>query len=47
MIEVTDVSKAFKENIVLDSITMTASDGKITSIIGSNGAGKSTLIAII
>lgn len=47
MIEVKDISKSFKENMVLDSITMTASDGEITSIIGSNGAGKSTLIAII
>lgn len=41
------VSKTFANRYVLDKISMSISQGEITTVIGPNGAGKSTLLKII
>ncbi|MCM6841521.1 ABC transporter ATP-binding protein [Lactococcus lactis] len=47
MIKVENVSKSFKNNLVLKNVNMDILPGKITSLVGLNGAGKSTLISLI
>ncbi len=47
MIELKEVSKSFKGNLVLDNINLEISKGEIISFIGENGSGKSTLIKMI
>ncbi|WP_354625244.1 amino acid ABC transporter ATP-binding protein [Psychromonas sp. MME2] len=44
MINVTNLSKHFGDNIVLDSIDFTIKLGEIVVIIGPSGTGKSTLL---
>jgi iron complex transport system ATP-binding protein len=47
MIEVSKLSfgyKGYKQNKILNEITMTAYPGEITAIIGANGTGKSTIL---
>lgn len=46
-VEVRNICKKFKKNIVLKNITFTVNKGEILGILGKNGAGKSTLIRII
>ena len=47
IIEIKEVSKSFKDNIVLDNINLKINKGEIISFIGENGSGKSTLIKMI
>lgn len=47
IIEIQEVSKSFKDNIVLDNINLKINKGEIISFIGENGSGKSTLIKMI
>lgn len=47
MIEISDVSKAYGEAVVVDDVSVTLPRGGIVSIIGPNGAGKSTLLSMI
>ncbi len=47
MIEASDVTKAYGETVVVDSVTLALPACGITSIIGPNGAGKSTLLSMI
>lgn len=47
MIQVTNVTKKFKDYVALDNITCTIEDNCIYGLVGSNGAGKSTLMRII
>lgn len=42
-----NISKKFKNNIILDEINYTTSYGKCIGLIGPNGTGKSTLLDII
>jgi iron complex transport system ATP-binding protein len=44
MIEVNNLSFAYKSRNVLREINMSAEAGKITALIGANGTGKSTLL---
>lgn len=46
-IEIKNVTKKFKENVVLDNINMTFESGKIYGLIGRNGSGKSVLLKMI
>ena len=46
-IQVSNVSKSFGPNRVLDGVTFALAPGKRAGIIGANGAGKSTLLRII
>ncbi|MGW4027921.1 iron ABC transporter ATP-binding protein [Streptomyces sp. NPDC004838] len=47
MIEFTDVSKAYGDDIVLGPVSGRIPAGGVTSLVGPNGAGKSTLLTII
>ncbi len=44
---ISNVSKSYEEEHVLDDISMSIEKGKVTAFIGPNGAGKSTLLSII
>ncbi|SMB85405.1 iron complex transport system ATP-binding protein [Pasteurella testudinis DSM 23072] len=46
-LEIKHISKKYGEKTILNDISLTIPQGKITSFIGPNGAGKSTLLAII
>jgi NitT/TauT family transport system ATP-binding protein len=46
-LEIRNVSKAFAEHRVLESINLTISDGEFVSIIGSSGCGKTTLLRLL
>ena len=47
MIELRNVCKSFNDKVVLDNISTTFEDSKVTTIIGPSGTGKSTLIRLI
>lgn len=47
VIELDNVSKAFGERVLLDSLDLSVPPGSIVGVIGPNGSGKSTLIKII
>ncbi|MBA1155950.1 ABC transporter ATP-binding protein [Microvirga mediterraneensis] len=47
MIEISHVSKAYGDTIVVRDVSLTLPRRGITSIIGPNGAGKSTLLSMI
>ncbi|MDD9269925.1 ABC transporter ATP-binding protein [Paenibacillus sp. GCM10023248] len=47
MIEISNVSKSYGTNTVLEQVSLRIAKGKVTSLIGPNGAGKSTLISIL
>lgn len=47
MIEIRNVVKQYGDKRVLDDVSTTIHEGKITSFIGPNGAGKSTLLSIV
>lgn len=47
IVELINISKQFKKQMVLDSINMNFEKGKIYGIIGPNGAGKTTIFKII
>lgn len=44
IIEVKNLSAAYRKNVVLFDVDFTVSKGTLTGIVGPNGAGKSTLI---
>lgn len=46
-IEIKNVTKSYANKKVVDNVSVTIPEGKITSFIGPNGAGKSTLLGII
>ena len=47
MIEIKDITKSYKREVVLKGIDLVCKSGKIQALLGANGAGKSTLINII
>lgn len=47
LIEVKDVSKAFKRQLVLKDINMSVNENEIFGLIGPSGSGKTTLIRLI
>ena len=47
MIEVQNVSKKYKERIVLEDVSVEIEEGTLTAFIGPNGAGKSTLMNLM
>ncbi|WP_040975653.1 iron ABC transporter ATP-binding protein [Necropsobacter massiliensis] len=46
-IEIRNINKSYGGKKVVDNVSLTIPQGKITSFIGPNGAGKSTLLSII
>lgn len=47
MIRVEQLSKRYKDKIVLDAVSVTIQKGKIYGLIGQNGAGKTTFMRIL
>lgn len=47
MIKVTNLSKQYSNQNVVDNVSINIEKGKITSFIGPNGAGKSTVLSMI
>ena len=45
--EVTDIQKKYRKNIVLRGVTLTVREGSCVGILGGNGSGKSTLLSIL
>ncbi|GKU82266.1 ABC transporter ATP-binding protein [Niallia sp. NCCP-28] len=46
-LELTDISKSFGQNIVLQDMNMAIREGEFVSILGPSGSGKSTLFHLI
>ncbi len=46
-IEVTGLRKSFGDNVVLDGINLSVTEGTIFSLLGPNGAGKTTAVQIL
>ncbi|WML32749.1 ATP-binding cassette domain-containing protein [Clostridium sp. OS1-26] len=47
MIELKNIVKKYNGKNVVDNVSITIPEGKVTSLIGPNGAGKSTLLSIM
>jgi ATP-binding cassette subfamily F protein 3 len=47
MIQITGLSKAYGERVLLDSVTWTVGDGDRVGLCGPNGAGKTTLLRML
>ena len=47
MIEVTNLSKNFKNKLAVDSINFTVNNGEIVGLLGENGAGKTTTLRLL
>ncbi len=47
MITLTNISKRYKSNLVLNNINLIFPTDTISALVGSNGAGKSTLLKIV
>lgn len=47
MIEIKNLSKKFKDNVVLDDVNLEIEKGEVVAIIGPSGTGKSTLLRCI
>src|SRR5947208_3236134 len=46
-ISVSGLRKSFGDNVVLDGIDLTVTEGAIFSLLGPNGAGKTTMVHIL
>lgn len=44
MLEVKHISKAYKDNVILEDINFTIKKGEVISIVGNSGCGKSTIL---
>jgi len=47
VIELNHISSGYKNNLVIDDLTLCFEAGKLTSVVGINGSGKSTLLKTI
>jgi ATPase subunit of ABC transporter with duplicated ATPase domains len=47
MLEVSNLSKSFGDNLILDRVSFTVNPGERVGLIGANGCGKTTLLKII
>lgn len=47
LLEMSNITKAFASNVVLNGVKLSVGEGEVVAILGENGAGKSTLIKIL
>ena len=47
MIELTDISYSYYEDVVLENLSLNIKEGEAVAICGDNGSGKSTLLKLI
>lgn len=47
LLEMSNITKAFASNVVLNGVNFSVDEGEVVAILGENGAGKSTLIKIL
>jgi polar amino acid transport system ATP-binding protein len=47
MLEIVDISKRYKEQLVLDHLSLSVDQGEVVVIMGPSGCGKSTLLRCI
>jgi ABC-2 type transport system ATP-binding protein len=47
MIEVTDLTKRFRDKVAVDHLSFVVQPGRVTGFLGPNGAGKSTTMRLI
>jgi ABC-2 type transport system ATP-binding protein len=47
MIQLSNVSKSYKNFVAVDNLSITINEGEIYALLGSNGAGKTTTINLI
>ncbi len=47
LLEMSNITKAFGSNVVLNGVNLSVGEGEVVAILGENGAGKSTLIKIL
>ena len=47
MIEITGLTKSYKDNRVLDGVDLSVAAGSVTALLGPNGAGKTTTVHIL
>jgi ABC-2 type transport system ATP-binding protein len=47
MIEVSNLTKAYRERLAVDALTFQVAEGEIVGFLGPNGAGKSTTMKIL
>lgn len=45
--EIVDVRKKYRRNVVLDGVSLSVGEGSCVGILGGNGSGKSTLLSIL
>ena len=46
-IVISNLSKSYKDNLVLDNLNLTIKQGSLFGLLGPNGAGKTTLVSIL
>jgi len=46
-IEIREIAKKYKDNVVLEDISLTVESGKIYCLLGASGSGKTTLLRIV
>ena len=47
MIQITNLTKKYKEKIAVNNINLTIKEGELFALLGTNGAGKTTTIKIL